>query len=476
MLVGTISAALTSAAIWISSLASIASIGSCFRVQQPTRTQGCDLEPGLPNQTKGDCPTASCGSNSPLINAFPFNGIHPSGCSNADGDSLDVHSFRINVPTGRCPLGVYLDVRPVDRDADTSGYELVALTADRKEVACGGAALVGSTFDMVSRYGSRTTLLISHIAQTSVCFLSRSKEEVKSSPSLASIRCRRPKKDFDALTLESRTRLLYLITPVDHPSESLCTNALRSAGLNYTPASRRPPITSQNAADLQQIETEDAAPYAIIIPGTIYSAKGAVIPARKPTDPLSRRWFNLACADDALGQSDLSGLVPSPTYCDMKPPQTDGHQYADRIPERRRALHMFAAQYKNGESATARGIPIGWRDGTRSSIDISEIPEAQWDEEGAYQVCHSRLWMKNRVIALPIPRESSNSAQWTQSDQMMQLEKSFLEQMFAPHYSGQPQLPIETNSLRSFVLEHISHTPADPDPQCRVRATAGHRR
>src|SRR5262249_2645999 len=50
----------------------------------------------------GSCSSATCGSNSPYINTFPFNGLNVSGCINADGYALDKESIAPGDDAGAC--------------------------------------------------------------------------------------------------------------------------------------------------------------------------------------------------------------------------------------------------------------------------------------------------------------------------------------------------------------------------------------
>jgi hypothetical protein len=190
-------------------------------------------------------------------------------------------------------------------------------------------------------------------------------------------------------------RAVYLITPADRPTNSLCTSPPPEA----TPGKPTPILLNRSGKDgaLSDIAPDELASYALIIPGAVYDAAAALIP--RSVTPVSsqvrgssRRWFNLACAGDGLAQTELSGLATAPIV--------DQATAIARLP----ALHMFTARYCYGVSATTRGTPIAWQrneaSARRARAGTGPI-EAKWGPDGAICLAHSRLWMSNKTIALP---------------------------------------------------------------------------
>lgn len=309
------------------------------------------------------CPPSSCGSNSPTINVFPYNGLHADGCKNKDGAALAKFSL-LGKNTLCDPNGLdhlYLDVAPTDH-----GYELVAKDA-RDTTKCKGTELVGVTF-AVTLNGNATTLRISQMATTDVSY---------------------PK--LQGHTRPASKRTVYLITPAEQPANSLCMSRPPGVADSATPVLAN--LASTNGK-LSHMDAGELAAYAIIIPGALYTSSGQLIP--ESITPVSapgnaHRWFNIACASDALAQTELSGVTADPIV--------DTRTATSRLP----ALHMFAAQYCDGISATSRGTPIAWVPKGISSTPPATAGaiEAQWDENGATCVSHARLWVANKTISLP---------------------------------------------------------------------------
>src|SRR4029453_11718665 len=72
------------------------------------RGNSCDLAPRV-----GIDPCPSCGVNSPMINVFPYNGLHPDGCLNDQGAGLVRQS--LDRALSPCDPGggqLHLDVAP----------------------------------------------------------------------------------------------------------------------------------------------------------------------------------------------------------------------------------------------------------------------------------------------------------------------------------------------------------------------------
>src|SRR5262249_7366396 len=92
--------------------------------------------------TYTDCGPNGCGSNSPMVNAFPYNGLHPGGYTNSDGVRLVLGSLaRADSECDRH------NTDALDLDIErTNGYSFVATAHNGSAVRCRGAELVGATF------------------------------------------------------------------------------------------------------------------------------------------------------------------------------------------------------------------------------------------------------------------------------------------------------------------------------------------
>jgi hypothetical protein len=386
--------------------------------------------PAPPTPDFGTCPSGECGLNSPVVNAFPYGALHPDGLANAHGVWLAPRSLARDRSACDAPHqdDLYLDVVALD-DPANHGHELIGKAASDGSVRCRGAELIGATFAVWVRHVDPRTKQVTterqslRISQMATTLIGTSHE-----------------------ASESPRRTVYLITPADAPMASLCTSP--------PPRSERKPkslpilLNTMNQT-LPVISSEELAAYAIIIPGAVFDKNAEVIAdsvgatsSSQPAANSSRRWFNFACATDGLAQTELSQLVTEPIV--------------DQASARRRlaALHMFTAKYCNGLSATARGTPIGWqsarlasRHPRQHSTGNADIIEAKWTDTGATCLSHSRLWMYNKTISLPITLDTMAAALSSPVS-----EHGFLQMLC-------PKLPAcdaaADDALTSFTVDHI---------------------
>jgi hypothetical protein len=523
--------------------------------------------------TEVDDGCGGCGTNSPDINAFPFNGLHVDGCRNADGDQLRVDSLQRGAShcdkdgggrplfLGIAPRGVRKGGKasayhgagaPSERKPETetrparAGYELVATNA-QGEVVCTGGELAGMTFDVTSPRSQKRgadapeSLEISHVAETTVCYAKALPQKPASQPLdkffkqlegdkelwklfRDASRLDLSSRGFDLQTLWSdgqadpsssvdhatdcripgaiaAQRTVYLITRRDQPNHSLCR-------YNYFHDARRPDVrqavtevpyvmpTIYGSTSLLQLGKSELSSYAVIIPGAVFDNRGDTI--KSSEDPA---WFNIACVSDALGETDVSGLVPPAPVA--KPDDTKL-----RLP----AVHMFSAKYAGGVSATNRGTPLAWEPvawqwkdavsielyqkqlhdlkglwsrnqlrsrSNRIGSDIDRRPsdsaeagpppiEARWGISGATCLSHSRIFMPNRVIPVPeqvrasiarrIPSEASRA---NPSETSRVITEHFLQDEACFNSALAPDLkPCSEISadLTSFALGHTGHS------------------
>jgi hypothetical protein len=317
------------------------------------------LAPASSRAAEGTCSGATCGTNSPFINQFPFNGLDGSLIQVTQGNSAC--SLASNV---RWTLGIEL-IAQDSRQADAPpphfrGYQLVVRDQDGNKYApCNGHRIAGIHFVIRARYlhfFSRSYYFV--IEQVSKMKVTR---RISGSPP------------------EVELRYGYLITQQMVPGASLCTHSLRVTvpqGKGYARIQ-----VSGDSHDIFDVHPTMMREYAVILPGPIYNERGDVIVSKADR-------FNIACADNALAQTDLSGLVRP-----EDPPE-----------DRTAAVHMFTAKFRAGESSTEPGTPIVWRKGAVHSSDNpqddEQVIEARWDTTRATCVSHSRLWMQDRVISV----------------------------------------------------------------------------
>jgi hypothetical protein len=414
---------------WTTTVLTVIGASACgLRLPEPAMIPGGVASHDLPSNHHAmmpafdDCPSGACGPNSSVVNTMPYNGLHPDGYLNAD--EVGLVKFSLNRADSECDRygtdKLYLDVKDADLGTG-SGYQLIAKN-DKDQERCHGLELVGATFAVRWKKGTRSaTLRISQMG-------------------------------FTTIYRTTSKRFVYLITPADQPANSLCTTGLPSRYAKATPILNRGAVRGQ----LAEIDSEELASYAIIIPGVVYGSDGMYIPESlkriKGVNPDDfHMWFNIACASDGLAKTELSGLATAPI--------TDSATAKARQP----ALHMFTAQYCAGISTTLRGTPIHWDKDVQSHVSTAgEGPvEAQWGEQGAICLWHSRLWIPNKTISLP----PQLLGLWpTDAGPLTLGEEAFLAKV--KHMCEQQRVPIpacegplQNGALTSYTMNHHEHQP-----------------
>lgn len=309
--------------------------------------------------TGHDCPTQTCGSNSPIINAFPIDGLHPGACANGD------HRWGV-AGSLRARPGVCTDA-PMTLDLDRRGY-LVGRDPTTGQVRCRGAALVGATFKVAADRDGETVIQPPREAEIMITDMA-----------------------MIAGTGAGGGRIpAYALAPAGKLEASLCDRAdadgwLRDwlgGKLTAGPASRTPVVTDDRA--LRTLAPSEAGRYAIAMAGEVYDRRG------QPMTGGARGWWNLACVGAALAESRIRGL-------DHRPDLPAAEQAASH----RAALMLLTAKYKEGISYTVHGPQIRWRPltcGRHCRPASGELLEARWGEEGATCLSRARLWRRNTVI------------------------------------------------------------------------------
>ncbi|HEU4727768.1 MAG TPA: ADYC domain-containing protein [Kofleriaceae bacterium] len=390
--------------------------------------------------TSDGCHSSSCGGNSPVVNTFEINGLHPDGCLNADHVALDPDS--LDLAGTRCASASKKHYLDFAESGGSTDYQLVATPATNEpdNQLCEGADLVGATFMVASEdHKEQHKYVISRMGATAI----------RDSLQSATVAAAQP-------AAGSKTRTAYFIAPLARPSQSLCMTAPpESPGDTPTPVLHRsvsvPKWRASSQPTLPDISPETLPFYAIIVPGAVYNRNAVLLPGSMHTlpghrDGSSGRWFNIACTSDALAQIELDGVLNDPIT-----ETTAG----SRLP----ALHMMTARYCGHVSATTRGTPIGWHIAGRSSTtrEASPVVEAQWDNDGASCIAHSRLWMLDTMISLPSQLYKLFGSPSSPSYPME--EGEFLEKLCPGKI--QRQCPHVESILESHVIFHMH---GDPRP------------
>jgi hypothetical protein len=349
---------------------------------------------GAPSARAENCP---CSSNSPVVNPFPFKWIRWATSRVLSGSiacGLNRPGIDPRIAIGRIQPS---DVGP---GSELEGYQLIVVdNNNHNKRLCYGTQLVGVEFVLSAH---RETVLIEQVAKT----------DILADPG-----------DHTSLLTPNRhakERLIYFLSSVKSPHESLCSHKLDHAftevNIHFFPPEPTilqfdSKLAKDNVHKLMKIHPDHLSEYVEIIPDAEYddNVRRANLPAlsaldipqayladgtatgKDPARP-SLEWFEYACLGGALAHTDLSGVVV----------------FEDERPARTAALRMFSATYLGDVARTLTGIPIEFtRDvaypGQASPPLVTNPPdkrstEARWSEEGVTCLSHSRLWMKNTVV------------------------------------------------------------------------------
>lgn len=347
--------------------------------RQPSVSETLD---GLRPSNATDCSPSGCGGNSPVVNRFPVNGLHPEGRKNGQGFRLVPRS--IKSPDSKSPCnGQTLTV-------DDKGN----LTTTDPSHACGGNALEGSSFTIEGARGTKEIV-------------------IHNSDNVATYR-----------NGEYLPGYIFTTPDINGGKTSLCDteasftfqNDLLKNGLKETPIwielkyrdnkAALKPRSSRSAAisdvgPIRDIRKANPADLAIVFPGEVRGEDTQAFPAS-----IGQGWFNIACVRDALAKLDLDDIV---THEPNPDPKSDYDQ------KRTAALKMVTAYYcsrsdQPGNSAryTYEGNEIEWESKSADGKwnyhgkPSNSKTEAFWSATGAVCLEHTRLYYKNPPSNIPI--------------------------------------------------------------------------
>lgn len=309
-----------------------ASSASCTgRVDVAEAATGLPCDLGMPEPVVCN----DCLVNSSVVNSFPLNGLHVKKCSNPQSVRME-------------PRVTWSPPRPA-----CNGAEL-RVVGDRLTTNKGGACakednLVGSTFRVRKRGGTTQTIKI------------------------AALR---------SFTYNDRVFHGYVFTAGKNGA-SLCNRDgartfAKALGLGIEKAKPgEPGGRGVGPADRMTYGLDDVA---LVYTGELYDQTDhAIVGSRGEYE--GERWFNIACARDALAKLDIYGIEP----------HGDPAQITDASSSRRSAgLKMIVASYCGDRRFTGDGAPIRWAK-TASAQPSGTVIEAYWNKDGATCLGRSRL-------------------------------------------------------------------------------------
>jgi hypothetical protein len=283
-----------------------------------------------------DCSTWGCGSNTPIAEGAPIEGLHLGGLANARGIRLIPDSLR----GGRCTA-----VGPID----VQNGELVGQST---RGVCQGAGLVGARFQLEIAAPDRR-------------------------PQQVTIRI-------------AEVERVYTWTQEPAP-QPLATYLL-------VEDSTGAPICPRDEAWMepwQQLPLNpDLAPvwhtptrHAIVVRGETYDGTDATVAL---SGSAAADWFNIACAGTAIAKMRLLGYDP------LDPSSTRVQRQATlkMITARYCGRNSFT---EPGMPVLWRSEPYTPYNGLPEFARVGEI-EARWDERGAVCLSHARAWRANQPL------------------------------------------------------------------------------
>jgi hypothetical protein len=450
------------------------------------------------------CTNYNCGTNSPVLNSFPINGLHRGGHKNADGQTLPLTvDLDASANGGLCPAAaltkLHLDFDVAqDRVADgykMVGYELVAMDR-RGAVQCRGNALAGMKFEIRKErhYSWVTEITNSDDVYTLVI------------SEIGRIQTERITTDINGTPHRERLEHYgYLIGTAADPKTSLCESKQLKRNA-FTQIEGTVSDLSETRRDDREpvIPADEEGDFAVVIRGMLLDREhfqDHVLSSENAAD-----WFNIACAFDALGQTELSGLVKS--FDDDPRARTNRYEWVN---EWRTVLNMFAARYTPDLNATVAGTPIMWIDCRTTAKDLplqysfsaellenedlgasgnlaparvqnaikdvggicgGTLPdnethfEAEWSEDGASCLEHSRLWIRDTIVPWIYKEQGYPPKRWYPLGKYI-LEREFLAEIYLRNWqlNSECQAPVllkpsSHHVLVSLVRYHID----DDDP------------
>jgi hypothetical protein len=251
------------------------------------------------------CDPNSCGTNSPVVNGFPLNGLRPDGECNDEGVQLVPGSLRGGV-RGSC-AGATIDLERntlVGRDRDGV-------------LRCAGDDVVGASFEVRS-----------WTRQTARIRIAGLRDHVQGN---------------DPVNQEVR-KVYQLVRDDAAPgAPALCDRAGAAAlrtSLGLTPVSGGDPAGPALGRDL-----------VFPIDSEMYDVLGQPIAIKHSWRLARREWMNLACQGSALAERSLHRLS------------------TDNVDRSRAALKMLTANYCGTRQLTVSGVMLGWDFGSPDFVE-----------------------------------------------------------------------------------------------------------
>lgn len=361
-------------------------------------------------RAESDSGCTGCPTNSPIVNPFPIRGLRWG-------------TARVLEGTSRCSIkqaaSAFIAIAEIPPNGMLRGYQLVVVDENNTQI-CKETELTGIKFEISKGW---EPYVIQQIAKTQL------------RPDLSQINRKERAED----------RLLYYIAAAADPDDSLCLDnrissnrfykrwwreAFKRRGPSF--ADYPSPEISKTANDVSEVPENTLEKFALVIPDAAYTGDG--IPVNpgdywKNLKPIPRgkpEWFELACAGGALAHTELSGLVEP----------GEGKEV------RTAALRMFLAKYKDDHDTVA-GVPIHYFKHRKGEQPPSQGVEAQWNENGALCLSHSRMWLKDTLITEGIYYKGMNLAA---------SEAKFVEWFKLKKCGANPE-----GYFTSYVVNHITH-------------------
>jgi hypothetical protein len=342
-----------------------------------------------------ECPSWSCGSNTPRVEGAPIEALHLGGEPNARGIRLIPGSLNKR----QCGAGLTLDIQ--------------------------GGVLVGRVGGLGGRIVCRGADLLQATFQLEIAARDAAPKQVK-------IRIAGAGQVYP-WHMEPLPQPLATYLLVEHLTGApICPRDEAWMEDQWQQVPMNP--------DFKPVWYE-ATRHAILVRGETYRGTDATV---EISGPVAADWFNIACAGTAIAKMRLLGYDP------LDPSSS-------RV-QRQATLKMITAKYCGSDSFTERGMPLLWGSepatpyyGLPDPARVDEV-EARWNEHGAVCLSHARAWRANHAI----PAVLANYCRTTALRRQCQTESELLDAL--RHRCGIPACTgLEPAFWATRTVDHIHH-------------------
>jgi len=336
-----------------------------------------------------NCPPATCGGNSPVVNNFPINGLR-TDCVNGEGVWMVAGSLKV----------------PNDRENKCTGKPLTVNPAGYLEAGtCHHRMLIGASFEIrivrgfpIQTVGQRRSTIVIKRAEYAVV-------EIEPSDAETVFVYEFREENADSSLCHRGGAKLWRDRAQQEPHQDPTIDHPRGTDFKFAPDSKV--IEAQGALDKDLFTSAPLKSFdpdlAIVQHGELFDKLLRVI-ARGDTGEdvpdVDRPWLSIACIRDSLAKADLYGIARH--EIDSGGDRSARDEYRGR---RRAALKMLTANHCGTEHYTAEQTEIGWD--SIAPFDVESPPpppavgskiEAAWGADQVLCISEVRAFFRDPAL------------------------------------------------------------------------------